>query len=132
MKENTRSLIGAVVVVGLLTVLAAHPSAVLAESSASATQSTDDPSEIELYEHRTESGATVHTIVLPPENVEVSTSDDVLGVVVIPEQDRICQSIDGKSYQAASAGCMKNESKVDAYLTNAGVERTADGGYTVA
>jgi len=87
---------------------------------------------VEIYEHRTESGDELHTIVLPPAAVDETTADgDVLGIVVIPERDRVCRSIAGESYEAPTAGCTTNESVVDAYLDNAGVERGSNGSYTV-
>ncbi|WP_338737678.1 hypothetical protein [Haloplanus salilacus] len=70
--------------------------------------------------------------MLPPERVaETGVGDEVVGIVVIPERDRVCQAVDGKSYEAANAGCMEDESTVDAYLDATAVERLSGGDYTV-
>jgi len=94
-------------------------------------QSSDDTSGVEIYEHETDSGETVHTIALPPEDVDTPT-DGVLGVVVIPEQNLVCHAVADRSYEATGAGCTTNESRVEAYLDAAGVARTDDGSYAVA
>jgi len=122
-----------VVVAGLLAVMAGLSGVGLAENrSAPASHSSATSSGVEIYEHRTESGDELHTIVLPPADVVETTADgDVLGIVVIPEQDRVCRSIAGESYEAPTAGCTTNESAVDAYLDDAGVERGSNGDYTV-
>lgn len=87
---------------------------------------------IEIYEHRTDSGAEIHTIVLPPEEVsETGVADDVVGIVVVPERGRVCQAVAGESYEAANAGRMRDESTVDAYLGDTAVERLSDGEYRV-
>jgi hypothetical protein len=124
---------GFVVVAGLLAVMAGLSGVGLAEDyPVSAAHSSATSSEVEIYEHRTESGDELHTIVLPPATVDETTADgDVLGIVVIPEQDRVCRSIAGESYEAATAGCTTNESTVDAYLDDSAVERGSNGDYTV-
>jgi hypothetical protein len=97
----------------------------------SANHSETTPSGIEIYEHRTDQGE-LHTIVLPPQGITGTTAgDDVLGIVVIPERGRVCQAVAGKGYEAADAGCTKDESRVDAYLDAAAVERSSNGNYTV-
>jgi hypothetical protein len=130
-KDSIRS--GFVVVAGLLAVMAGLSGVGLAEDRpASAAHSSAPSGEVEIYEHRTESGDELHTIVLPPADVVETTADgDVLGIVVIPEQNRVCRSIAGESYEGATAGCTTNESTVDAYLDDAGVERGSNGNYTV-
>ena len=117
-----------VFVLALLTVIAGYSAVV---SPVLAAHSSDTPSEVEIYEHRTESGNGLHTIVLPSADIEkISASDNLLGVVVIPEQERVCQAVAEKGYEADSAGCMQDESRVETYLDAAGVERTASGNYT--
>ncbi|WP_251341457.1 hypothetical protein [Haloplanus halophilus] len=131
MNEHIGIRTGSVVVaVVVLAVLAGGSGVTLAENPPVADAT--DPGGVELYEHRTVSGAEIHTIVVPPTAVGGMTDGSVLGVVVIPEQDRVCQAVAGKSYEAANAGCMRSESRVDAYLDAAAVERTSGGDYTVA
>jgi hypothetical protein len=91
----------------------------------------DGSDAVEMYEHETEAGETIHTIELSPAAVDTPTDDGVLGVGVIPERDRVCQSVAGESYRADTAGCTTDESRAETYLADVGVERTADGGYTV-
>lgn len=99
----------------------------------SATHSSATASGVEIYEHRTESGDELHTIALPPTEVTEPAADgDVLGIVVIPERDRVCRSVAGESDDLATASCTTNESMVDTYLADAGVERGSNGDYTVA
>jgi len=132
-KRNNAVRTGFVVVAGLLAVMAGVSGVGLAENRPIApAHSSTTSTGVEIYEHRTESGDELHTIVLPPADVDETTADgDVLGIVVIPEQDRVCRSIAGESYEAATAGCTTNESTVDAYLDDAGVERGPDGDYVV-
>jgi hypothetical protein len=121
-----------IVVVGSLAVTTGVSGAVLTENrSTAATGSAAAASEVEIYEHRTGTGDDLHTISLPPEAIG-ETPSGVLGIVVMPERDRVCQSIDGESYRASDAGCMESESMVDAYLQAAAVERTSSGDYTTA
>jgi hypothetical protein len=121
-----------VVVVGALALTTGVSGAVpTGDRSTAATESAAASSEVEIYEHRTGAGDELHTISLPPEAVG-ETPSGVLGIVVVPERDRVCQSIDGEGYEAADAGCMQSESMVDAYLQAAAVERTSSGDYTTA
>ncbi|AXG11355.1 hypothetical protein DU484_16675 [Haloplanus rubicundus] len=98
----------------------------------SAAHSSATASGVEIYEHRTESGDELHTIVLPPAAVDETTADgDMLGIVVIPERDRVCRSVAGESDETATADCVTSGSTVDAYLDDAAVERRSNGNYTV-
>jgi len=120
------------VVVGSLAVTAGVSGAVLTENrSTAAAESGATPSGVEIYEHRTESGDELHTISIPPEAVG-ETPSDVLGIVVVPERDRVCQSVAGESYGASDAGCMESESMVETYLRSVPIERTSSGNYTTA
>jgi len=123
--------IGATVVsVGLLVLTAAGAGATVDDGHMASEHSTDGSSRIQIFEHETVDGETLHTIELAPTAVDPS-SEDVLGVVVLPERDRICQSIAGESYAADGAGCMEDGSTVEAYLDAAGVERSDSGEYVV-
>jgi len=120
--------IGATVVaVGLLVLTAAGAGAAVGGDVAP-NHSADGTSQVRIYEHETVDGETLHTIELAPAAVDPS-SDDVLGVVVLPERDRICQSVAGESYAAEGAGCMVDGTTVETYLDAAGVERSDSGGY---
>jgi hypothetical protein len=117
--------IGATVVaVGLLVLTAAGAGGAVGDDVASE-HSADDASPVRIYEHETVDGETLHTIELAPAAVDPS-NEDVLGIVVLPERDRICQSVAGDG-----AGCMEDGSTVESYLYAAGVERSESGAYVV-
>lgn len=131
-RKSVKRMVFVIVVVGSLAVTTGVSGAVLAENrSTAATESAATPSGVEIYEHRTGAGDELHTISIPPEAVG-ETPSGVLGIVVVPERDRVCQSVAGESYGASDAGCMESESMVDAYLQAAAVERTSSGDYTAA
>ncbi|WP_257627645.1 hypothetical protein [Haloplanus salinarum] len=118
--------IGATVVaVGLLVLTAAGAGAAVGGDDVAPNHSADSTSPVRIYDHETVDGETLHTIELAPATVDPS-SDDVLGVVVLPERDRICQSVAGDG-----AGCMEDGSTVESYLDAAGVERDESGEYVV-
>jgi len=120
-----------VVAVGLLVLTAAGAGATVGGGHAPVGEhSADGPTPVQVYEHETDAGETLHTIELAPTAVD-PPSDDVLGVVVLPEQDRVCRAVAGESYAAEGAGCTQDASTVEAYLDAAGVERTEDGAYAV-
>jgi len=121
-----------VVAVGVVLLLAGGVGATTDESHTVTEQLSGESSAVEVYEHETESGDELHTIVLSPAAVDTPTDDEVLGIVVIPERGRVCRSVAGESYRSEDAGCSKDQPTVDAYLDAAGVERAADGTYGVA